>query len=167
MKHWLLMACPLLVLAGNATAADSKMEIQGTIVAGACKVDDDTVNKVVQLPKTQAHSLVDAGTGSDWVDFNLTLSQCPAYMTSATAKFSGTPDTDDNTTYKNTGDAKHVSLQLAARTTIYGNGSSMKVSVDSASHSAEFPLSARMYTAKGGVTLGSFAAVVGVDFTYQ
>lgn len=143
------------------------MDIQGTIVAGACKVDDDTVNKIVQLPKTQAHSMVDAGTSSDWVDFSLTLSQCPAYLTSVTARFSGTPDADDNTTYKNTGDAKNVSLQLAARTTIYGNGSTMKANVNATNHSAEFPLSARMYTAKGGVTQGTFGAVVGVDFTYQ
>ncbi|MGN7790332.1 fimbrial protein [Enterobacter sp. 22452] len=163
-----LLATCLALASGSSQASEGpSINISGIVVAASCTIDSDTVDKQVTLPKTQAHSMADAGTGSDWVDFNLNLSACPAYLQSVTVKFTGTPDDKDNTTYKNTGDAQNVSLQLAARTTNYGNGSTMKVDVDSATHTAVFPLSARIYSPTGGATLGTFGAVVSLDFTYQ
>jgi minor fimbrial subunit len=162
-----MVIVPLLLLAGAASAAGTSIDLKGKVVATPCTVDTDTVDKEITLPGVQAHALADATSGGDWKDFSLVLTQCPGYMKSSTAKFSGTPDADDNTTYQNTGDAKNVSLQLSDKTTNYGNGSTMKVDVNETTHEADFPLSARIYSAKGGATKGTFASVVHVDFTYQ
>lgn len=168
MKGYLaVMVLPLLLAGGAVNAAGTSIDIKGKLVAMSCTIDTDTVTKNITVPSTQAHSLADAASGGDWVDFSLDVNKCPDYLQTVTVKFAGTPDTNDITTYKNTGNAKNVSLQLAADNINYGNGSTLKVNVDETTHKATFPLSARMYSAKGGATQGSFGAVVNFDFTYQ
>lgn len=168
MKGYLaVMVLPLLLAGGAANAAGTSIDVKGKLIANPCTIDTDTVKKNITVPATQAHAMADAASGGDWVDFALDVNKCPVYLKTVKVTFTGPADTDDATTYKNTGDAKNVSLQLAANSTNYGNGSTMQVNVDQATHSATFPLSARMYSAKGGATQGSFGAVVNFDFTYQ
>lgn len=145
----------------------TNLQVKGTVVATPCIVNSNTVSKQIEMPKTEARSMTEPGSGSEWVDFVLELDECPFYLKTATATFSGTPDEHDATTYKNAGSAENVSLQLAAGMTNYGNGSTMKAMVDTATHKALFPLSARIYTPVGNTGKGSFNVVVGVDFTYQ
>lgn len=147
--------------------ADSKLTISGKVVAGACTVDVNTVDRTIYLGSVQSFDLRRPTSGGEWVDFTLEVNQCPVGLAFATAKFSGDPDTDDVTTYKNTGNSTGASLQLGARTTIYGNGTSMKSSIDPSMHKATFPLSARIYSAKGNATSGTFYSVVNVTFSYQ
>ncbi|WP_407438867.1 fimbrial protein [Lelliottia sp.] len=159
---------PLLSIVAIANATD--LNISGKVVASPCTVDTASVSKEVELPRLQAHSLADAGTGGEWVDFNLDLNNCPVSTSQATATFSGTPDANDSTAYKNTGTASNVALQLSAKDdadTLYANGSNMKADINSSTHSATFPLSARMYSPTGGVTQGTFISVVNISFTYQ
>lgn len=141
--------------------------MSGKVLPSPCVVNSDSVSKLIEFQKVEARSMSDAGSTGDWVDFDLNLEDCPVYLTSATAVFSGEPDTDDKNTYKNTGTATNISLQLASRTNFYGNGTTLKTTINSTKHTALFPLSARMYSAKGNVGKGTFASVVFVNFTYQ
>lgn len=154
-------------LAAVSAAHATDIAVTGKVLPSPCIVSSDTVSKGVDLPTVEARSMSDAGSSGEWVDFDLELENCPPYLTSSTAKFTGEPDTDDKDTYKNTGTATNISLQMASRSEIYGNGSSLKASIKSSSHTAVFPLSARMYSPKGNVGKGSFTSVVFVDFTYQ
>ncbi|MFK3661107.1 fimbrial protein [Scandinavium sp. NPDC088450] len=147
--------------------ADGTLNISGKVVASACTVDVNTVDRTIDLGSIQSFDLRSPTSGGEWVDFTLEVNQCPAGLNFATAKFSGDPDSNDVTTYKNTGTSTGASLQLGARTTIYGNGTSMKSSVDPSTHKATFPLSARIYSAKGNATSGTFHSVVNLTFTYQ
>lgn len=160
-----LLVLPLLMIANLADATN--ISVSGKVILVPCTVDADTVNKEVELPKAQAHNLASAGTGADWADFDLVLSNCPSSITTATALFSGTADVDDATTYKNIGTGQNVSLQMVARNDVYGNGSSMKKNIDNTTHEATFPLSARIYSPKGGAIAGTFNSVVNVTFSYQ
>lgn len=168
MKGYLaVMVLPLILAGTGAHAAGTSIDVKGRLVANPCTVDTNTVKKNITVPSTQAHAMTDAASGGDWVDFALDVNKCPVYLKTVTVTFTGPADKDDPTTYKNTGDAKNVSLQLAANQVNYGNGSTLQVNVDQTTHSATFPLSARMYSAKGGATQGTFGAVVNFDFTYQ
>ncbi|MRS88944.1 type 1 fimbrial protein [Enterobacteriaceae bacterium RIT714] len=168
MKRYLVgMIIPFLLASGMAHATGTNIDIKGRLIANSCTIDTGTVEKEITLPSVQAHDLSEADTGGDWVNFTLDVTKCPAYLNTVTVKFSGTPDTDDSTTYKNLGNADNVALQLATNDVNYGNGSTMKVNVDQTNHSAKFPLSARIYSPKGGATRGTFNSVISVDFTWQ
>lgn len=156
----------LLFITTTASSADTVIGIQGRVVTSPCTVNSETINKLIEFPKVEARSF-SAGNGGEWIDFDLDLENCPDGLKSVIATFSGDPDENEPLMYKNAGTAENIALQLSARTTNYGNGTSMKVDVKSSTHSATFPLSARMYTAVGDVGKGSFSATVGVDFMYQ
>lgn len=147
--------------------ADGTVNISGNVVASACEVDINTVDRTIDLGRVQSFYLRKPMSGGEWVDFTLEVNHCPDGLKFATAKFSGNVDADDATTYKNTGTSTGVSLELGARTTIYGNGTSMKSTIDQTTHSAAFPLSARIYSATGNTTSGTFTSVVNVEFTWQ
>jgi minor fimbrial subunit len=156
------IAVLLLPLMGN---AQTQLRISGKVVPSPCVVLIDDMQ--VTLPDTQAHAMVDAGSGGEWVDFFIELHDCPTSVKSITTMFTGTPDTYDITVYKNTGEAKNVALQLAGRSSNYGNGTTMKADVNSLTHTALFPLSARIYSPIGNAQKGSFNSIVGLTFTYQ
>lgn len=158
------LICPLAV-----QADDSSMTMKGTVLAVPCTVDTDTVNKTVELGQGRASEMKTAGAGGEWTDFELLLTKCPAATVGATVTFSGTPDDDDATAFKNSADATGIALRLASRdrATTYQNESTMTQTIDTAAHTATFPLSARMFSPKGNPTSGQFAAAVNVSFTYQ
>ena len=86
-----------------------------------------------------------------------------------TATFSGVPSGVAGDLYANTGDATNVAVQVAQRNNtalIQGNGSTMKVNVDSATHEALFPLVARMYSEQGNAQSGTLASVMELNFSY-
>lgn len=163
----LLMGC--VFYAGHGNAADITLNFNATVVASPCTVDTDTVNKTVLLGQGRASEMQAAGEGTEWVDFDLLLTTCPAGTNGATVTFSGTADDDDASAFKNTADAKGIALRLASRdhATTYQNNSTLTQTVDSSAHTATFPLSARMFTPKGQPGAGKFAAAVNVSFTYQ
>lgn len=152
-----------------ALAESTAININGNIIASPCNVDTDTVNKTVELGEGRVREMSVAGAGGEWADFELLLTNCPAATVGATVTFSGTPDDDDATAFKNSADATGIALRLASRdrATTYQNDSTMTQTIDTATHSATFPLSARMFSPKGNPTSGQFAAAVNVSFTYQ
>jgi len=146
-----------------------ELSFSGRILARPCTVDTGTVNKTVELGQGRASEMKTAGAGGEWADFELLLTNCPAATIGATATFSGTPDAEDGTAFKNTADATGIALRLASRdrATTYQNDSTMTQTIDTTTHKATFPLSARMFSPKGNPTSGQFAAAVNVSFTYQ
>ncbi|WNN47057.1 fimbrial protein [Siccibacter colletis] len=163
-----MLSCLLLALMSFAVQAE-EINVSARLVARPCTVDTDTVNKTVELGQGRASEMKTAGAGGEWTDFELLLTKCPAATVGATVTFSGTPDDDDATAFKNSADATGIALRLASRdrATTYQNESTMTQTIDTAAHTATFPLSARMFSPKGNPTSGQFAAAVNVSFTYQ
>lgn len=159
----------LLFLTTAASAGSTEIAVTGKVIAAPCIVNSDTANKVIEFPKTEARSMADSGSSGEWVSSVLELDNCPVYLQSVVAKFSGVPDVHDGTTYKNGGNAENVALQLSsvATATNYGDGSTMMVDVDPATHKAFFPLAARIYSPTGNAGVGSFSVVVCFEFSYQ
>ncbi|MNL53323.1 hypothetical protein D3C87_1765580 [compost metagenome] len=84
-------------------------------------------------------------------------------------KYLGTNDIQDATAWKNTGTATHVALRMtnADHSVIYSNGNAQQISVNSSTNSAEFPLSAKIFTPQGNAGAGTFAATINLEFTWQ
>ncbi len=159
---WMLWHC------GEALAAE--INLSGTVVASACTVDAETKEQTVTFKQAHAVDYLNVGDTSEWQDFALTLSSCPASTTQVTATFTGDADNDDPTKFANTqGDATGMALQIMnrAHSTEISPLGAFSVSVDNASRSATLPLSARLYTPTGHVTAGDFNTVVQFSFTYQ
>ena len=91
-----LVPLALLAMSGNAHAADSTINITGTVVASPCTIE---AVKNVDLGDIDATKLAATGTSSDYVSFSVNLTNCPATTTSATATFSGTASNTDYIDY--------------------------------------------------------------------
>lgn len=169
---WKTQLCAVLFLIGSGYSALAQAEainIEGKVTASTCEVDASTVDKQVDLGTPSRWQLKTAGQGSEWRDFSLLLNQCPTGITKATVTFAGTPDDQDETAFKNAGEATNVALRLtnANHSTTYGNGSKMQTDIDTTTRKASFPLSARIISPAGNASVGSFNSVINVDFTYQ
>lgn len=166
-----VMCCALLsqgAYAEDPAGDPVSITVTGNIVASPCKIDPDSVSKEVKLGDIQAADMADAGSGSDWVDFTIKVTDCPAGTSSVTATFKGTADTDSpDSAYHNTGDATNVAVQLqGVGGEPFGNGKTFQLPV-SASKDATWNLQTRAYTAKGGVAPGSISSVITMSFTYN
>lgn len=169
LKRLPALLCLWAIYGINAAQA-ANINLSGTVVAAACTVDTGTKEQTVTFQQARAVDYTRVGDSSEWQDFTLTLSACPVSTTLVTASFSGAPDDDDATKFANTqGDATGMALQIMTRDhlTEIQPSSELSVRVDSAKRSAEFPLSARMFTPTGSVTAGQFQTVVQFSFTYQ
>lgn len=160
----------LWAISNISTAQATDINLSGTVVASACTVDTGTKEQTVTFDQARAADYVKMGDTSEWQDFELTLSGCPAATTKVTALFSGDADNDDVTKFANAqGNAGGMALQIMTRDhlTEISPAGELAVSVDSQSRRAVFPLSARMYTPTGKVTAGEFNTIVQLTFTYQ
>lgn len=149
--------------------ADASLTLTGNVVASPCTVDIDTVNKVVDLGTAQRRDLQTAGEGGGWQDFDLLLTQCPAGTSKVTATLSGAADTQDPTAWRNSGTSGNVALRIASRdrTTAYAPGNVLEQNVNISTRSAQFLMSARMFTPQGNATAGTFQSVMNIEFTWQ
>lgn len=156
-----------LLMGFNAQAVT--INIDGNVIAFPCEVDASSVTQTVDLGKVTATGLINAGSAYAWKSFNVKVINCPASVETLTAKFSGTPAGAAGNLYANTGSAQNVAVQVAQRANmqiIQGNGSTMKVNVDSNSHEAVFPLVGRMYSEQGNATSGTLISAMELDFSY-
>lgn len=146
----------------------TNINLSGTVVASPCTIDTDTISKVVEFQQGRSRNMQEAGSGGEWQDFQLLLTQCPLTTRKASVKFTGTVDPNDSTAFINTGTAHNVALRLAdiSHNVIYSNESTITANVIS-DRSITFPLSARMFTPLGNVEGGTFSSIVNVTFTYQ
>lgn len=167
----ILPALICLWVACHVSAAQATdINLSGTVVASPCTVDTSTQAQTVTFDQARAVDYLRVGDTSEWQDFELTLSACPASTTQVTALFSGDADNDDVTKFANAqGSADGMALQIMTRDhlTEISPAGELAVSVDSQSRRATFPLSARMYTPTGKVAAGEFNTTVQLTFTYQ
>jgi minor fimbrial subunit len=161
-----LVPLALFVMSGNASAADSTINITGTVVASPCTIE---AVKNVDLGDIDATKLATTGTSSAYVSFSVNLTDCPATTTSATATFSGTASNTDY--YANSGTAKNVEVELVTSysSANMGNGKSMNVSIDSATHASSFNLKTHVKNdGKGSaVTPGSVSTAIQMAVAYK
>jgi|EndMetStandDraft_3_1072993.scaffolds.fasta_scaffold02516_7 minor fimbrial subunit len=161
-----LVPLALLAMSGNAHAADSTINITGTVVASPCTIE---AVKNVDLGDIDATKLAATGTSSDYVSFSVNLTNCPATTTSATATFSGTASNTDY--YANSGTAKNVEVELVTSysSANMGNGKSMNVTIDSATHASSYNLKTHVKNdGKGSaVTPGSVSSAIQMAIAYK
>jgi len=151
------------------SSADTSVTLSGNVVASPCTVDTDTANKLVEFDPLPRTDLQTAGTGGAWQNFSLLVKNCPAGTRQVTVKYLGTNDIQDATAWKNTGTATNVALRMtnADHSVVYSNGSAQQISVNTSTSSAEFPLSAKIFTPQGNAGAGTFAATINLEFTWQ
>lgn len=160
-----------LLLAGLLSTGSHATEIliSGVVVATSCEVDSSSVSQTVDFKQVRRSILFKPGGATDWKPFKVKLINCPATVSSATAKFTGTPSIDDSSLFANAGTANNVAVQIASdadKTQTLGPDSTMTVNVD-AENNAIYALVGRLYSSKGGVSSGTFSSVVEMDFSYQ
>ncbi len=148
--------------------ASVSVNVTGSIVTPTCTVDTTSTNQTVELGSPLKADLTTAGTGGDWKDFNLLLSNCSSIVTKVKTTFTGTVDPTNSTYFYNTGTAANVALQLADKTKAItlSHNSTLTVNVDT-SHNATIELNARIYSYGSGVDVGTFKSAVTVAFEYQ
>ncbi|MGT8859431.1 fimbrial protein [Enterobacter sp. 186315] len=164
----LLPAIALLACSG-AHATDVTLNVVGNIYDTTCQVDSTSRNMVVSLGQAISSEFKSVGDTGPWKNFDLTLSNCPPSLMLATVTVNGQPDAIHPNKFANTGTSKGLALELADRTDsiTLAPQSSFNAVIDSTTHTADFPFSARYYTTSTPVSAGSFASVVQATLTYQ
>ena len=161
-----LVPLALFAMSGNASAADSTINITANVVASPCTIE---AVKNIDLGDIDASKLATTGTASSYVTFSVTVSECPATTTSALATFSGTASNTDY--YANSGTAKNVEVELVTSysSANMGNGKSMNVGIDSATHASSFNLKTHVKNdGKGSaVTPGSVSTAIQMAVAYK
>ncbi|XSF44170.1 fimbrial protein [Cronobacter dublinensis] len=66
-------------------------------------VDNGSKSASVEMGEATSGQFQQAGATGDWVDFELSLSQCPSSVTQVTSTFNGTADTDAPDYFASTG----------------------------------------------------------------
>ena len=153
-----------------ANAADTTINITGTVIAAPCTVNNGNSDLNVDLGTTiQASSLINAGDATPPKGFNLSLTGCPVGTNNVTVTFTGTAaSAPQNTMYKNTGTATSLAVELSITDlgTILSNNVSITRPVQ-VGRTVTFPLSARAVTSTGSVAPGTIVALVQANFTYN
>lgn len=146
-----------------AATGTGNFTISAVVTAAACTV----------VPSSSTQDFGDIFAGDiigkgNFKNFSLTLSDCPAGISSVTATFSGTADaTSPAWYYQNSGSATGIGIELASNggQEGLGNGKTLTVTVDS-SRVATFNLYTRI-NKEGIPKSGSVLATVTVTFTYE
>ncbi|MDE9620254.1 fimbrial protein [Citrobacter portucalensis] len=145
------------------------IDITGKVVASPCKVNGGDNSLDVSLGENiQANELSAPGNSTNWINFDLSLTNCPASTTSFSVAFAGTAD-DDADYYKNTGTATNLKLQLTSQSgdKIFNNGSTLEnVLINPDTHAYTIPLRTHAVS-KGLVMPGSIQGQIQATFTYQ
>ncbi|HGE5205625.1 TPA: S-fimbrial adhesin minor subunit SfaS [Escherichia coli] len=144
----------------SAQAVDTTITVTGNVLQRTCNVPG---NVDVSLGNLYVSDFPNAGSGSPWVNFDLSLIGCQN-MNTVRATFSGTAD--GQTYYANTGNAGGIKIEIQDRdgsNASYHNGMFKTLNVQN--NNATFNLKARAVS-KGQVTPGNISSVITVTYTY-
>ena len=147
-------------IAFSAQAVDTTITVTGNVLQRTCNVPG---NVDVSLGNLYVSDFPNAGSGSPWVNFDLSLTGCQN-MNTVRATFSGTAD--GQTYYANTGNAGGIKIEIQDRdgsNASYHNGMFKTLNVQY--NNATFNLKARAVS-KGQVTPGNISSVITVTYTY-
>ncbi|EFH8353514.1 S-fimbrial adhesin minor subunit SfaS, partial [Escherichia coli] len=139
---------------------DTTITVTGNVLQRTCNVPG---NVDVSLGNLYVSDFPNAGSGSPWVNFDLSLTGCQN-MNTVRATFSGTAD--GQTYYANTGNAGGIKIEIQDRdgsNASYHNGMFKTLNVQN--NNATFNLKARAVS-KGQVTPGNISSVITVTYTY-
>lgn len=92
MKKSLLVVALSCVFFNAANAADGTINFTGNIIADACVVDTASKNMTVNLGDVSTTAFTAAGDKASPTRFEISLSNCPAELTTVTARFDGRAD---------------------------------------------------------------------------
>ncbi|WP_411371566.1 S-fimbrial adhesin minor subunit SfaS [Escherichia coli] len=148
-------------IAFSAQAVDTTITVTGNVLQRTCNVPG---NVDVSLGNLYVSDFPNAGSGSPWVNFDLSLTGCQN-MNTVRATFSGTAD--GQTYYANTGNAGGIKIEIQDRdgsNASYHNGMFKTLNVQN--NNATFNLKARAVS-KGQVTPGNISSVITVTYTYS
>lgn len=153
---------------GFSYADESHVNINANIVAATCKIAATSVNQTVDLGKGRIADLTEKNAATQWQDFSVELTDCPASVTEVTATISGTPDTLAAEYYRNTGSAGGVAIDVMD---ILGNehlsnGKTLTTPVDT-NQNALLKMKGRMISPEGHTTSGSVAAAIELNFDFH
>lgn len=155
-----MLAAGILSGASFAYAVDSTITVTGTVLQRTCTIDKKDVT--VDLGNLYTSDLVNVNSTSSWKNFQLKLTNCQN-MSTVTAMFSGTSDSNDY--YKNNGDASNVMVEIQE---VNGNTalkSGSKISANVSNNNATLDLRARAVS-KGNTGAGSINSQITVTYTY-
>lgn len=147
-------------IAFSAQAVDTTITVTGNVLQRTCNVPG---NVDVSLGNLYVSDFPNAGSGSPWVNFDLSLTGCQN-MNTVRATFSGTAD--GQTYYANTGNAGGIKIEIQDRDgskASYHNGTFKTLNVHN--NNATFNLKARAVS-NGQVTPGNISSVITVTYTY-
>lgn len=147
-------------IAFSAQAVDTTITVTGNVLQRTCNVPG---NVDVSLGNLYVSDFPNAGSGSPWVNFDLSLTGCQN-MNTVRATFSGTAD--GQTYYANTGNAGGIKIEIQDRdgsNASYHNGMFKTLNVQN--NNETFNLKARAVS-KGQVTPGNISSVITVTYTY-
>ena len=149
------------LFSGACSANSVNIDITGTVVASPCVVNGDSPSLAVKLgDNIQADSLATAGSATNWTNFTLALTNCPASTSSFSVTFGGTADT---------GTATNLKLELTDETTntAYKSGATLQnVAISSSTHAYDLKMRARAVS-NGNVMPGTIIGQAQATFTYQ
>ncbi|MFS4272908.1 S-fimbrial adhesin minor subunit SfaS [Escherichia coli] len=160
MKAIILATGLINCIAFSAQAVDTTITVTGNVLQRTCNVPG---NVDVSLGNLYVSDFPNAGSGSPWVNFDLSLTGCQN-MNTVRATFSGTAD--GQTYYANTGNAGGIKIEIQDRdgsNASYHNGMFKTLNVQN--NNATFNLKARAVS-KGQVTPGNISSVITVTYTY-
>lgn len=156
---------PLLILMApcylfSATIKHSKITVNGNVVARPCTIIPQ--NKAVDLGDIFTYNMAPY---SEWVDFDITLKNCPDGTNNISATFTGDYDNQGGF-YINKGTSKNIGIQLRANANnnFIKSGDTYSVSIDSAK-SGVFKLSARAYKV-GETNTGTLQSNINITYVW-
>ncbi|TNV11212.1 hypothetical protein FH968_22525 [Buttiauxella sp. B2] len=160
-----------LLLTGNAFADSVSITVNGRILPSPCTtINDGNPGVLVPFGDLQINSFsIPGGNGSDWINFTIPVSGCPAGTNNVVVTFSGTMDPTDSMRWKNTAGgtaATNISIDLLnPPSTRITNGTSITVPITAGT--AIIPLRTHLFSALGSPMPGAVATVIVATFTYQ
>jgi type 1 fimbria pilin len=159
------MAC--LLVAAPVWATD--FNLTGEVMIGTCDWSLGSADRLVALDPVTASQLPASG-GSHYVSFELNLHGCAPAVRQATFGFSGSPDPDEPTHFRNTGDAAGVAVVLASDDdrVIAADGSDSERAVAVTGQAVRLRLRAGYWRLAGQTPrVGSVAATATVTLRYD
>ncbi|WP_028225590.1 fimbrial protein [Paraburkholderia ferrariae] len=144
----------------------------GKLTADTCVINAGDVNKTVTLDTVSAQSLPNKGDTAATTNFTISVSQCPANLSSVAAHFETTnmdPDTRNIVNQAIASPATNVEVQLIdkdGKTPILLGSTGSFYPIDASAHTATMSYYGQYY-ATGKTEAGNVTAVASYTLAYQ
>ncbi|ATG15403.1 type 1 fimbrial protein [Providencia alcalifaciens] len=148
------------------SANNIALYFNGSIKASPCQIEQ--TDYIIDLKTINIANIRD-NLRSPWVNFNVSLKNCPTSSRQSIMTLTGTPDPTNPTYFINRGTATHVALDLTTGNshTQVKNGTQITTPINQQTHSVQIPFSARVAGLNNGMTAGTFRSHVEFTFTYN